>query len=165
MEDKIKRKYHIDDLVIELLLQDLEYNKIKPIQFSYVYNELGFEGRSKCDQLLNVLEETDFIKRTDSKNAELTLSGLNVKNMGGWLKYQDYLTKKNKVKKDWYKIISIIVSVLALYLGYLNYDLKKSNNENTQNMENLKNDNLNLKQKLDSLNLEITKLNKELKKQ
>lgn len=164
MNLKPKQKYHTDDLIIEILLENLEYNETKPILAHRVYSELGGEARAKVESLLKVLEETEFIKRKDKKNAELTLSGLNVKNMGGWLKYQDYLNKKNKPKKDWYKITSIIVSIFALYLGYLNYDLKKNNNDNIEQIENLKKENLNLNKKIDSLNQVLTKLNMELKK-
>ena len=141
---KLKRlfnkKYHLDDLTINILLSNLEYKISNRIQLHIVFDELGFQARKRCDLLLDLLEENKYIKRINEKNAELTIRGTIVKDIGGWLKYQDYKINKNKPKKDWYKIISIIVSVLALGLGYMNYDLKKRNKYiiNSETLLNIK---------------------------
>jgi len=159
------KKYHLDDLTINILLSNLEYKISNRIQVYRVFDELGFQARKRCDLLLDLLEENKYIKRINEKNAELTIRGTIVKDIGGWLKYQDYKIKKNKPKKDWYKIISIIVSVLALGLGYMNYDLKKNSDLKTDNINTLNNENLILKKKIDSLYKvqQTTKQYKELK--
>lgn len=151
MKNIFTKKYHTDDLTINILLSNLEYKISNRIQAHRVYDELGLESRKRCDILLDLLEKESYIIRNDSKNAELTIRGVIVKDLGGWLKYQDYQIKKNKPKKDWYKIATIIVSILVLGLGYLSYDLDKKNNKSIDDAKSLKNENDYLKKKIDSL--------------
>ncbi len=133
MEGKLKNKYHTDDLIIELLLQDLEYKEIKPILKHRVYSELGGEARSQVEKILSVLEETEYIKRTDNKNAELLLGGLNVKKIGGWLKYQESLNKKRKNKKvmSYLKNIGLIIGIIFTVLKIAELSIKHTKSKST----------------------------------
>lgn len=163
----LKNKYHIDDLVINILLQNLEYKKSNQILFHVVYKELGYDGRIKCNELLDVLVETEFIKRTDNKNAELTLSGLNVKNMGGWLKYQDHLTKnrKNKIFTSRLKNAGVFFGILLVIWNIVKSckphtttkinlptnEIKESKSNNTIQKDIVSDDTLFLNKKNDTL--------------
>lgn len=136
---KIKRnKYHTDDLVINILLSNLEYKESNQILFHKVYDELDYDGRERCDKLLDVLVETKFIKRVDSKNAELTLDGLNVKKMGGWLKYQDRLTKKRKGEiftrrlKNFAIVVGILFGIWNIIKLYIPNTKSQKNHQDIQ---------------------------------
>ncbi|SDM86444.1 hypothetical protein [Kriegella aquimaris] len=54
MKKWIKHEYHINDLIMDTLLRNLEYKKSNQIQVHRVYTELGLEARKKCDELVEV---------------------------------------------------------------------------------------------------------------
>ena len=74
---------------------------------------------------------------------------------GGFTKIEKDLKKK---PLDWYKIISIIVSVIALYLAYLNFNLKQTEKTSDARVSEINTEKKSLKKKVDSLNNELDRL-------
>ena len=75
------------------------------------------------------------------KSQKLSLSEKGLKHKS----FELYMESLDKKPVDKYKIATIIISLFALYLGYLNYDLKRNDKSTNERVSELKIENDSLK--------------------
>jgi len=102
-------------------------------------------------EICTVLEKLNFIEYAPGSNNRhiLTEKGIEAKRIGGYFKYLDSL----KPKKDWYKIIPIILTIffgtLTIVFTVLNYNLSIKKDKSIQENQILRKQNDSLRMIID----------------
>jgi len=98
-------------------------------RFRELHNKMGLSGieiveiKALNSDLTQMLINSELCTKHGGTYFKLTDKGRELKN---------YVEPKTPI--DWYKISAIIISLLTLYLGYVNYQLKKSQSLSEQEL-------------------------------
>jgi hypothetical protein len=81
-------EFSIEDKIIDILINNLEYGKFMPLPTSKIIEAVGLENADLFDLTFKVCEDINLIDRKEKRTyGVLLLDGFNVQREGGWLKY------------------------------------------------------------------------------
>lgn len=150
-EKEIKVYEYIDKLIVLFP----EFDFFRPYEF-YKIIEPEFKSpkiRSINSEILMTMEKLGYIEHPPNGNAVyiLTEKGRLVKSKGGHFKY----LKSLEPKRDWFKIIPIILSIVfgisMAIIGVLNYKINRDKDKSSIEIENLNKQIDSLKAKIEIL--------------
>jgi len=143
-------RIHEKEKVIKFLdwliedIENVEYFNIK--DFISKYKDISEHEKSYLPHSIESIGKTyNILENTLNSDQwfKLTRKGIELKEYGKG--FNAFEKKPNTKPIDKYKIASIIISLLALYLGYLNYNLKRNDKEMNESVSELNIENASLK--------------------
>ena len=115
-------EFSIEDQIIDVLINNLEYGKFMPLPTSKIIEAVGLENADLFDLTFKICEDINLIDRKGKRTfGVLLLDGFNIQREGGWLKY---LERKEIEKLKEFERQNKADQILDLELKLKNFEAK-----------------------------------------
>ena len=115
-------EFSIEDQIIDVLINNLEYGKFMPLPTSKIIEAVGLENADLFDLTFTICEDINLIDRKGKRTfGVLLLDGFNIQREGGWLKY---LERKELEKLKEFERQNKADQILDLELKLKNFEAK-----------------------------------------